>query len=150
MLFQRILPPHTEQEVMFGPTINTPIRRKTHSYLGLLRRSDMQGRSCPSIQRLSAQKRAGPAGTNGPVPPAPGDRSHRVQSRGQPGEKGERLLGRLTHCEGRIHLPHDPIQNRQPGVPAGADEKVPNRHPDVLVEQLGCGIHQPEKKIVSN
>jgi hypothetical protein len=35
-------------------------------------------------------------------------------------------------------------------MPAGADEEVPNRHPDVLVEQLGSGIHQPGKKIASN
>jgi hypothetical protein len=34
-------------------------------------------------------------------------------------------------------------------MPAGADEKVPDRHPDVLVEQLGCSIHQPEEKVVS-
>jgi hypothetical protein len=34
-------------------------------------------------------------------------------------------------------------------MPAGADEEVPDRHPDVLVEQLGCGIHQPEKKVAS-
>ena len=106
----------------------------------------MQSRSLPSSQFLPAQERTGPAGADGPVSPAPGDRTNRIQSRGQSGEKGERLLGRLSHRKGRIHLPHDPIQNRQPGMPAGADEEVPNRHPDVLVEQLGSGIHQPAEE----
>jgi hypothetical protein len=149
MLSQRILPPHRRARSCFGPTTNTSIRLKG-SYLSLLRRDGRQGHSFPSSQSFPAQERTGPAGTDGPVSPSPGDRSHRVQSRGQPGEQGERLLSRLTHCKGRVHLPHDPIQDRQPGVPAGADEKIPNRHPDVLVEQLGCGIHQPEKKIVSS
>jgi hypothetical protein len=121
----------------------------TNSYLSLLRSGGMQSGSLPSIQCLPAQERTGPTCADGPVAPAPGDRTHRIQGRGQPGEKGERLLGRLSHRKGRVHLPHDSVQNRQSGVPASADKEVPDGHPDVLVKQLGCGIHQPEKKVAS-
>ena len=145
MLSQRILPPHHQVRSCFGLTTNTSIRLKG-SYLSLLRRDGRQSRSFPSSQRFPAQERTGPAGTDGPVSPAPGDRSHRVQSQGQLGEQGERMLRRLAHRKRRLHLLQHRIQHRQPGVATAADESIPDRHPDELIKQMGSRIHQSRKK----
>jgi hypothetical protein len=98
-----------------------------------------------SHQRFLTDERAGSTGLDSQIPPGPGNRPGRIP--GTVGGEGQRQpsLGGLPHHLGRIQTITDPFENLVTSMATLLDEEVPDRDPDVLVQQLGGRIHHPEK-----
>jgi hypothetical protein len=104
----------------------------------------LTGRRLPGRQCLPAQESAGAASLYGQVAPVARDGPCRI-----PGAitHRETLFGGFPHHLRRIRVPHQPVQDSHSGMTAALDERIPHRHPDVLVQELRSGVQHPKGKM---